>query len=427
MNQAFNKSAWAAVLLSSALLLGAMSMGCQSKGAASKVQTDDSEAMAAKRDSLMQVYKRKLMITWSLGFENYKNKQYQDATKHFWRIVEMDTINLFPDVYGLLQDAYFKLGKADSAEMVVRMGVEKRPQDVGLRRVLAYIEAAKGNIDEAIKGYEFVVEHEPESLDDWRRLADLYVRSDRLEEAIQAYEKIVELDPEDQKAQEAIAALYRATGQAERAVEQKEKILATDPTNTKLMFELGETYFRMGEYNKAIEKFQMLLQRIPDDAEALEYLGNSYQNIENYQSAINTYQKLLKLEISDNKRKKILAELARCYKELGQWTVARRYARRSLNMDPKFGLALIAMGEIYEAAAEKCVSEREDGKPSFDDKLVYEMAANYYRRARQDLAFREEAERRLSYVEVLVPTQEDRFFHKGKTKPTDPCYSWIGS
>jgi len=425
VNPAYSKSAWVAVLVSSALLLGVMAMGCQPKGAATKVETSESEAMAAKRDSLMQVYKRKLMITWSLGFENYKNKQYQDAVKHFWRIVKMDTIDMFPDVYGLLQDAYFKLGKADSAEMVVRLGVEKRPQDVGLRRVLAYIENAKGNVDAAIKGYEFVVEHEPKSIDDWRRLADLYVRANRLDDAIRAYNKIVELNPKDKKAQEALAALFRATGQAERAVEQKEKILATDPTNTKLMFELGETYFRMGEYPKAIEKFKMLLQITPNDVQALEYLGNSYQNIEKYRQAIATYQKLLKQELSDRKRKKVLAEMARCYKELGQWTVARRYARRSLNIDPKFGLGLIAMGEIYEAAAEKCVSQRKDQKATFDDKLVYEMAANYYRRASQDLEYRDEAKRRLSYVEVLVPTQEDRFFNKGKTKPTDPCYSWI--
>ena len=122
--------------------------------------------------------------------------------------------------------------------------------------------------------------------------------------------------------------------------------------------------------------------------------------------------------------KKNICNKAMSHAYRGQYTIAMREVRKALNIDTNYGLAYLTRGIIYETAAEKCVQNAE-GKISFDDKLVYELAYKEYEKAKRDLAWKSDAERRMNYLQNLVPTREDRFMHKNKTMPEGDCYSWI--
>jgi hypothetical protein len=68
----------------------------------------------------------------------------------------------------------------------------------------------------------------------------------------------------------------------------------------------------------------------------------------------------------------------------------------------------------------------------FTDKLVYQLAVEYYQLAKKiDPSVENEAIQRIKNLETLVPTQEDYFFNKkkikdGKVAITGGCYDWIG-
>jgi tetratricopeptide (TPR) repeat protein len=368
-----------------------------------------------------KAYEFEMTKFWSFGFENYKNKQYADATKHFWKVAEMDTIKKFPRVYRYLGDSYFKLQKPDSAQIVFEMGIKKYPEDAHLHRMVGYILAQKELTDGAISEYETVVKLDSESVNDWKQLALLYAKVDRYDEAISAYEKVLQLDPDDEEARNNVSALYTVTGQSEKATEAKENVREQEPENAQVRYELGIIYFNQGEYEKSIERFKEFLALSPGDVNAMEYVGSAYQRLERYREAITSYKKILKIDPSN---KKVMAEISRCYRGLNNFSLARTYARKALAIDNSYGLGWIALGEVYEASAEACVNQK-NGKVDFNDKLVYELAYKQYKKALQDLEYRSEAQRHIDYLQGVLPTTEDKFMHKNQTQAKGDCYKWI--
>lgn len=380
------------------------------------------EREKAIKDSLNKAYIFQLSKHWSTAWEYYKNKTYRSAVKPFWKVIELDTIQRFKNVYSLLSDSYVQLNNPDSAQIVLEMGIKEYPDNAHLHRTLAYYLAGRGLDDEAIEEYETTVEIDSTKVNDWKALGNLYIKNDRIDDAIRAYEIIVDMDPQDHESQQTLSSLYRSTGNEDAAIDRMEEVKKLDPNNTENLYALGRAYFKNNKYNDAIANFELLLKIKPEDTAALEYFGSSQQNNGDFNGAIATYQKILKIQ-PDNK--KVMTDIATCYKELGRYQTARSYVDRALRVDPKYGMARIVRGEIYEATAEYCMSKRGKQLPVFDDKLVFDLAYKEYQKATQDLQFKDLATQKMNYVKDFTPTKEDLFFHKGQTKPEDECYSWI--
>jgi len=388
------------------------------------------ERQKAIDDSLQKVYIYELNKAWSTGYEYYKPKIYERAIKPFWRVIELDTIDRFKDVYALLSDSYFKLGKVDSAQLVLEKGLESYPDNVGLRRNLAYILAGKEQIDDAIAEYELVTKADDTQVNDWKQLANLYLRNDMLDDAIMAYQKVMELDPTDQDAQNTLGQLLKGAGDEDAAIEALEKALALDPNNTQLMFDIGKSYYNQGEYAKAVEKLEGYLQKQPYDYIAMEYLGGSYNGKGDFRKAIDVYSKIV---AAQPENKKIYTDIATNHKELRQFITARKFVNKALAVDSKYGLAYIVLGEIYEATVDNCMRQKGKTMPKFDDKLVYREAYRQYQKAASDLQFKDIADRKRGYLRDFLPSKEDEFFNKNRKKAngrysvTDDCYKWIAS
>jgi len=382
---------------------------------------DDKKDEKSQPKMTKQEYEFELKKNWSFGWENYKNKQYDRAKKYFWRVAELDTVEMFTKVHRYLGDAYFKLEDVDSAQIVFELGAEKYPDDPHLHRMVGFIQAQREQIPDAIEKYEKVVELEPESKDDWKQLAALYVRDQRIPDAIDAYNKVLELDPDDLEAQHNVSTLAISEGDIEGAIETKKSLAEKDPQNSAVRYDLGKMQFEQQEYEESIKWFNEYLTLSPDDVSAIEYIGNAYLNLEQYNSALSQYKRILDLQ---PKNKKIMCQISTCYKEMGRFSSARAYANNALAVDRNFGLAWIVLGEAYEASAEKCVDAK-DGELEYNDKLVYEIALNYYQKAKNDPAYRAEAARKISYVKPVAPTADDKFMHKDEKEPTGECYSWI--
>ncbi|NOZ61529.1 MAG: tetratricopeptide repeat protein [Calditrichaeota bacterium] len=380
------------------------------------------ERQKAIQDSLTQVYERKMALNFSLGYENYKNKMYSNAIPYFWKVAKLDTINKYKNLFTYLSDSYIKLNKADSAQIALEMGVQRFPNIAHLHRSLGYIYDNLGRIEEAIDQYEKALAIDEKRPADWKRLALLYIKNDQTDDAIRAYEKVVKLDPNDNDAQQTLSKLYKSTGNADAAIQQMESVKKLDPQNTENLFNLGKEYFNVAEYEKAISNFGAMLSLKPNDVQAMTYLASALQNVGNYKRAINIYKEVVKME-PDNK--KIYTDIATCYKELKQFSTARKYANKALKIDNQYGLAYIVRAEIFEAAVDECMRQTGKDVADFDDKLVYELAYKEYKKATTDLQFKDTAQARLNYLKDFIPKKEDRFFHKGQTKPKKKCYSWI--
>ncbi len=382
----------------------------------------DEARQKAIADSLFKIYSLELNKAWSTGYEYYKNKTYRSAINPFWKVIEIDTINRFKEKYTYLADSYIKLNVPDSAQIVLELGVKAYPQNAYLHRTLAYFYDGRGQVEDAIREYEAATNIDPKQVNDWKALGSLYVKKGETDKAIAAYEKVVSLDPKDQDSQRVLSKLYKSTGDASAAIQRMEEVKKLDPKNVENLFNLGREYFNLSDFDNAVANFEQLLQIKSDDVSAMEYLGNALQNKGSYTRAISIYKEIVKLQPNN---KKVLTDMATSYKELKQFSTARNYARQALQIDPKYGLAFIVIGEIYEAAAENCYTARGKKSAEFDDKLIYDLAYQQYQKAAEDLQFKDYALKRMSYVNELRPTKEDLFFHRGQTKPKDTCYQWI--
>ncbi len=410
------------ILLVSVLSLSAIwFFGC-TPSAQQQGPSISQERQKAINDSLNQIYIRQLNLHWSTAYEYYKNKMYRNSIKPFWKVIEIDTIKRFDKSFTYLSDAYIQLNNADSAEIVLKLGVEKFPEDAYLHRNLGYIFATRGRTEDAIQQYELALKVDNTKVNDWKQLANLYIKNDQPEDAIHAYEKVVELDATDKDAHETLSQLYRSTGDADAAINRMEEVKRLDPKNLDNLFNLGKEYFNNDDFENAIVNFEALLSQKPDDISAMTYLGSSLQNTGKYSRAINIFTEILSVQPEN---KKAYADIAICYKELGKFPTARQFANKALAVDAEYGLAYIVRGDIYAATVEKCMADNKKDIADFDDKLVYELAYNEYQRATKDLQFKDMATAKMNYIKDYIPNQEDRFFHKGQTKAKKECYNWI--
>lgn len=383
------------------------------------------EREKAVQDSLRQIWDRKLNIAWSTGFENHKNKLYQDAIRPFWRVMELDTVKRFPDLYTFLGDCYIKLNMPDSAEIVYRIGTVKFPEKAHYHRSLAWLLAGQSQGDEAIEEYRKAIAIDPNVAADYKALGGLLVTANSPKEALPVYQKLVELDPADNDAQKILSQILTSLGDIDAALESWEKALESDPGNTTILMNLGETYFKEQDYPNAIKHLTALNRLKPTETYPLELLGYSHQNLGRFREAIPFYEKIIALKPDD---KKIMCEEASCYNELKQFSKARSIATQALKIDGNFGLAFIVRGEIYEACADECINQRSKKNTKYDDKLVYKLAHDEYSKALNDVQYADMARKKMTYIQPDLPTKEDLFMYKSRSAINTaefPCYSWI--
>jgi len=388
-----------------------------------KGQAEEIDKAAAQKKYMFELRK-----SWSFGYENYKNKQFDRSLKHFWKVTELDTMGMFQKVYRYLGDCYFKLEQADSAQIVFELGAKKYPDDAHLHRMTGFLNVQRELLDEAIGSYEKVVEIEKanDDSDEWKQLiADmmqllkLYIRVDRADDALAVVDEILAKDSENQEAIDIKIQLLKSGGDIDAVIENMERTRELQPEDSRVRFDLAKIYFDNEKYGKSLEIFTEFLTLVPNDQEAIKYIAKSYRNLGKVSQSITEFKKVLALDPSN---KEVICEIGRAYIELGKYASARVYGKKALAIDKGFGLGYIVIGEAYEVAAEKCV---EGKKVEFNDKLAYELAAKEYQKAKKDLAYTQDSKRHLDYLQVLLPTNEDRFMNKGKKKPSGSCYDWI--
>jgi len=286
---------------------------------------------------------------------------------------------------------------------------------------LGYIYRAGGRTEEAIETYETLVELVPDSAGYHKYLGELYVRVEENDKAIEAYQNAVELNPSDQESQEVLGRLLSQAGEIDMVIETQKNLVESDPENMKYRMSLAQTYHRAGEFENAIEQLKIVISNDAENILALELLGDSYKQTDKFNDAVSIYKQILAKNEND---KKNLCNLAMCYTSLGRYTTALGEVAKALRIDANYGLAYLTRGMIYEASAERCVSQN-GGKITYDDKLVYKLAYDQFQRAARDLEWKNDAERRMAYLETLIPTREDEFMHSNQKTPRRECYQWI--
>ncbi|KAA3618162.1 MAG: hypothetical protein DWQ05_08985 [Calditrichaeota bacterium] len=396
--------------------------GCAPTTKVTQAQMDAQSREAARQDSIKLDYE--LKKNWSLGYENYKNKEYTRVVPYFWKVVELDKYKAFLSVYNLLGRTYFELGKPDSAQAVYEYGLKENPDNVFLNRSLGHIYASRYMDDKAIASYEIVVQLEPGKESDLIALGTLYRKTENLEKAIGVYKQLCDMKPENLEYRTTLNGLYSQTGDEDAVVEGLLEIIEKDPTNKQALWDLTNFYRNQREWPNAIVYLNKILVVTPDDLSARKELAGMYKTNEQFNKAISEYSTILKSHPNDAA---ILTEQADSYKELGNLTKARSIARKALRAERGYGQANIVIAQCYELSVDNCQLKAGRSGANYYDKLAYEMAAAEYAQALRDNRIAERARALKDALAPVLPTTGDKFLHKNKklSDPAASCYHWM--
>lgn len=415
-------SVWG-ILFASFLFYLIYAIGCtQSKGTDTAMTPERQKAI---EDSLRKEKEFDVAKNWSTAFEYYKNENFVDAKRYIWKVInldpEMELANKFHynDIHARLSNCYVQMNMPDSAQFALEEGLKFFPENPYLHESLGFMLRKRNQFDGAIEHYKRVSELEPEKSEIYKILGDLYRRTQQMDLAIEQYESYTKLEPNDRDAKDMLTGMYSATGRSADALASKEKMLTENPDDTDLMYELGLAYYDQGNYSKSISMFDRLLQKEPDNEDALRKVAEANLNLSNYNQAVNVYKKVLDLNKNDIE---ILCKISEVYRIQKRFTTARNWANRAISADRNNGLAYITRGEIYQDAASDCIDKK--GSFKYDDRLVYKMAYDEFKKATRDPFYKGQAERQMKSIEPNLPTAEDKFMNT-HTEPKEACYNWI--
>ena len=397
----------------------------------------ETETEKAQLDSSQLTLRKK---HYSQLYEHWKNGMYREALEPGHTVIDIDST--YTNAYFYLADCYVKLKEFDNAQTIYEAGLRIDPENKYFHRGLAWVLLTKGLEEEAITEYEIVVEQFPEESSYHLILAKLYINHENDEGAAREFERAVDVDlktrerwvverntilsekgPDDQQVQEytkkieeteiqireslsTLEILYRRNDMGLNLVDVYFNYLKIDNLDTQAMLNLGKQYYELGENEKGEEILTKLIEMDPDNIDAHKFLGGCCVNLKKNAEAITAYKKVVEL---DPENKRGWTDLASTYNEIGRTDDAERSVKRALLLDSDYGYAHVVYGEIYEARGEPFV-EGEKSIP-IEGKLIFLQAWKEYDKARKDPEWQNHAKIKIEYLNHLIPTAQDTFFH----------------
>ncbi len=379
-----------------------------------------------------------LIAQYSLFSEYYKNKDYASALPYGWKVLQMDPVKFNKWIYYKLEDVLWKIHDSsgvapelkkeaqDSIIYFYKMAIKYYPPDKGYFEAReAYVEQnwLNDNPDSVIALYEQALKDKPDlPTYYYDLLGQLYknnmsLNNDYQTKAVDLYNKLIDKEPDNDIWTDKLMELAQDPAQLVSILKQA---WDRDKDNLAKAWRYASMAIRDSQYKEAIVPLEFLTQKSPETVNYWNQLATAYQKTDQLKKAEDAYKKLIQLE-PDNKNHYL--NLGIVYKDEGQLAAARVQYEKASQVGKGWGLPIFYEGLLYEQAARNC------GTFDFNAKMVYQLAVDTYKKAKNMDNTATQAQERITALQGSVPTQEDYFFRgykSGQTIPiTGECYGWI--
>ena len=384
-------------------------------------------AEKARQDSLRNLDCERYL---SFAYSYYQNQNWSGAISNFKKMVDLGCDEDYArDIFAYYGRSYQQLAKEDpvyydSALFVYIEGEKYLPDNEFLHKNMAYIYHIQGKVDLELREYEKLVDINPDDIELYRNLVKLYFSSEKYEDALWPIEEILRIDPNDEQAVNDRMIAFDRMGKDIIDVqrEQWEK----NPDNIRYGMEYAFSLQDRLEYESAIEVYKRIAAIDNGNREVWENLGRLYTALDRTEDAMKSY-----LHINKNIDPKDIAtiqQIVKGYLHKEDFPNALLWSEKAVDQGNQ-SLAYKIRAEVYYTGAEYCVGDR---KMNFEDKLVYKLAYDDYKKA--FASGDQSVKSRIDFLKsYLVPTVEDWFMNKDDEKgnprrvfkPRGECYSWI--
>lgn len=383
------------------------------------VNQESSEEEAARMDSIRQVRCPRL---FSSAAEYYKNKDWESTVRVYGELVDLGCDYENPEeVYLYYAIAFEYMGQYDSSEYVLLRGLQVLPDNIDLRKRLAYSYKKQGKVEDEINEYDRLSYLAPEDIDIKTELAKLYGEQQRYDDQIAVLKDLLELDSSNEAAQGDLALAYEVSGRD--PLEVYGERFQKNPDNVSYGLDYADRLLSADRANDAIMVLNQVLQLDSSSKVAYRKLAIAYDQADRLGDAAKAYEQVFKLDPRDFR---IAIKISEVYIENQDFPSAFSWADKAVTISDN-GEAYGAKGNVYYKAFQTCRTR----DISIDDRIVATLAFQQFTTAEEKgfTRFRP-SQNWLKENEVLFGKAQWFMIdaekkNQGFVKPESSCYNWI--
>ena len=279
-----------------------------------------------------------------------KLKDYPAASTYYQNYAaaltrQTETAAHAPAARAELGAALVEAGLLKEAEAELTAVVTLNPTDTDSILLLARVYLANKNLPAAGRALEASVARGNDPAPVYALLADVYEQSGHMENAIPAMRLAIQRDPQSEKYRFEYAVLLTNSNAPGAAVIRLEEALQSFPSASRLWFALGFANFKLDKTEEAERAFRKAIDLDPKFAPAFAYLGLIRARTGSYSEAISLYESALR---SDPKLVVVHHLIADAMLKINaDPPLIEKHLRQSIEMDPTFTPARLALGKLF--------------------------------------------------------------------------------
>ena len=380
----------------------------------------------AKLDSLRDVRCPRLM---SSAAEYYRNRDWKQTIRIYSEITDLDcdewNVVYAPpeEIYQYYSFAYTQIGRFDSAEFVLLDGLQKIPQNIQLRKQLAYAYKRQGKTDNEIIEYERLVDIAPDDITILNDLSKIYKDQSNYDDQIIILKKILKLDDKNDIIQSELAIAYENSGR--NPLEVYEKRYMDNPDNISYGLDYSERLIKADRIGEAKDILKRIISKEPTSKLAYQKLGKVCWDSDDLDNAASAYETLFKVDPRDGK---VAIDISDIYIDSENFGKALRWADKAINLIDNSGKGYGQKGKVYYRGWEIF----KQNPLSVDDRIVAKLAYKNFVKAEKlnYLGFNrskylKENAKDILYGKAQWFMAEDKVKRSGIIRTTTSNYDWV--
>ena len=325
------------------------------------------------------------------------------------------------EVYLYYAIAYEYMGKYDSSATVLLKGLTLLPDNVDLRKRLAFAYEKQGKTNLHMDELDRLSFLAPEDVEIKIKLAKLYGEQDRYDDQIAVLKDLLEIQPNNEGAQSDLAQAYEKSGRDPLDVYKNR--FDNNLDNVSYGLDYADKLIAADRHDDATDVLQQVVDVDPTSKVAYRKLAQAYDSANRLGDAARTYERLFKLDPRDFR---VAIKISEVYVEDQDYVSAFDWADKAATLSGE-GEAFGAKGNVYYKAFQSCRS----GEISVDDRVIATLAYKYYDEAEQKGFSRYKRSKEwLKENEVLFGRaqwfmMDAEVKNKGYVKASSACYRWV--
>jgi tetratricopeptide (TPR) repeat protein len=401
------------------LLLGVASIFMTMCAPPEQSDADADLAEQARQDSIRKI---RCPRVFSSAAEFYKNRDWPSTIRAYDELIDLGCDKDEPqEVYLYYAIAYEYMGKYDSSATVLLKGLRFLPDNIDLRKRLAFSYEKQGLIDLQMDELDRLSFLAPEDIDIKDNLAKLLGAQERYDDQISVLKDLLEIKPNNEAAQSDLAQAYEKSGRDPLDVYKNR--LDNNPDNVSYGLDYADKLIVADRANDAIDVLQQVVDVDPSSKVAYRKLAQAYDSSDRLKDAARTYERLFKLDPRDFR---VAIKISDVYVEDQDYNSAFNWADKAVTLSSE-GEAFAAKGNVYYKAFQSCRS----GEISVDDRVIATLAYELFIQAEENGFSRYSGSKEwLKENEVLFGKPQWFMMdadvkNKGFIKASSACYKWV--